>query len=230
MPGKKDKEDGAPVDKRIAWMEQKISGSLKIKAMDMKKFLENEDVRAQFSEFLDTADSRTLFIVQTPGQPLVARTTPPEEFKRKIVYFLKLTREKVCHQSWFNNPNCFHLKVSPENIVKIVSFGDMTPPAIDFLEVLANEVFLKLLTHPESMSKMNDVTVKEMLHRYHRFLAQIQVTIGLTKGKTILPIPQIDKVFFGGFIFLSPVRLPSVGFSGVCMQGINPVTVKTQQK
>eukprot|EP00667_Euglena_gracilis_P000150 EG_transcript_150 len=177
MPGKKDKEDGAPVDKRIAWMEQKISGSLKIKAMDMKKFLENEDVRAQFSEFLDTADSRTLFIVQTPGQPLVARTTPPEEFKRKIVYFLKLTREKV----------------SPENIVKIVSFGDMTPPAIDFLEVLANEVFLKLLTHPESMSKMNDVTVKEMLHRYHRFLAQIQVTIGLTKGKTILPIPQIDK-------------------------------------
>ena len=89
---------------------------------------------------------------------------------------------------------CSALQVSPENIPKIVTFGDMSPPAMDFLETLTNQVFLKLLTNPDNMSKLNDITVKEMLVRYHRFLAQIEVTIGLTKGKTLLPIPQVDKV------------------------------------
>ena len=42
MPGKKDKDDGAPMDKRIVWMETKMTSALKLKPMDVKKFLDNE--------------------------------------------------------------------------------------------------------------------------------------------------------------------------------------------
>lgn len=58
------------VDKRITWMEQRISNCLKLKAADMKKFIDSEENRAQFTEFLEQPDSKHLYVFALPTSTL----------------------------------------------------------------------------------------------------------------------------------------------------------------
>eukprot|EP00906_Rhabdomonas_costata_P031047 RCo043883 len=176
--GKEDRAgDAAPLDKRIQWMELRITTALRMKAMEMKKFLDNEEVRAVFADFLDTVDCAQLFITQNPGQPLQASTKPPTEVKRKMFYFVKAVREKI----------------SADNIAKQVLYGDLSASSLESLHLVATEVYAPLFGNPANLSKLPEVVTKEMLERYERFKAQIQVMIGLTKGKTLLPLPTIDS-------------------------------------
>ena len=87
--------------------------TLQVKSIDLKKFLDNEDVRACCAEFLDTQDTMVLYVLQPSGQPLTARTSPPEDFRKKLVYFLKLAREKVHLSSAFGMGPCLRLDVWP---------------------------------------------------------------------------------------------------------------------
>ena len=56
-----------------------------------------------------------------------------------------------------------------------------------------SQVFLNLFSAPESMAKVPEMVAKEIMERFNRFMAQIQVTVGLTRGKTLLPLPPITN-------------------------------------
>jgi len=165
------------MDKRISWMEGRIITALKAKSMELKKFLDNEDVRACFAEFLDTQDTLVLYVMQPPGQPLTASTTPPTDFKKKIVYFLKVARQKVEY----------------ETMAKLVTFGDLVPSPLESMELVSKELFLHLFSAPGSMASIPEITAKEIQERFMKFVAQTSVTVGLTAGKTLLPIPSIKN-------------------------------------
>jgi len=111
-----DKEE-LPADKRITWMEQRINASLKFRPADMKKFLENEDNRQQLTDFLDTPETRHLFVYAV-GTTYVARTEAPEDVKKKGMFFGKL---KSCKT-----------KINDEAQARTsVTFGDLAPDTLD---------------------------------------------------------------------------------------------------
>jgi len=54
-------------------------------------------------------------------------------------------------------------------------------------------VYLPLIANPANQEGWPDVISKDVIENYHRFLANLFVTIGLTKGKTLLPLPPADS-------------------------------------
>lgn len=45
------------------------------------------------------------------------------------------------------------------------------------------------MANPLNMSGLSDMVWKDMMEKLHNFLSKIYVTLGLTKGKTLLPLP-----------------------------------------
>jgi dynein heavy chain len=173
-------KEEVPADKRVTWMEQRINACLKFRANDMKKFLENEDNRAQFTDFLETTDTRHLFIYALPNGTYVARTEAPEEIKRKGMYFAKVTscKQKITDET--------HLRTS-------VTFGDLAQDTLENLNTLAKNFYMPLISRNRANTQwVPDVARPEFLEATHNFMAQLLVTLGLSQGKTLLPIPPIQ--------------------------------------
>jgi|TARA_B110000977_G_scaffold91364_1_gene121243 dynein heavy chain len=60
---------------------------------------------------------------------------------------------------------------------------------LEHLSILANEVFLPMLSNPLNQVGWPEVITKEVIDNLHKFIANVFVTIGQTKGKTLLPLP-----------------------------------------
>ena len=58
--------------------------------------------------------------------------------------------------------------------------------------MLAREVFLPMLTNPRNQVGWPEVITREVVENLHKFIANVYVTIGQTKGKTLLPLPPDD--------------------------------------
>ena len=70
-----------------------------------------------------------------------------------------------------------------------VIYGDFGDVPLEHLSVLAQEVFLPMLTNPRNQVGWPEVITKEVVENLHKFIANVYVTIGQTKGKTLLPLP-----------------------------------------
>jgi len=172
-----DKEE-LPADKRITWMEQRINASLKFRPADMKKFLENEDNRQQLTDFLDTPETRHLFVYAV-GTTYVARTEAPEDVKKKGMFFGKL---KSCKT-----------KINDEAQARTsVTFGDLAPDTLDALNTVTKQIYMPLIRTKANTTAVPDVARPEFMEATHTFLAQLLVTLGLSQGKTLLPLPPVQ--------------------------------------
>ena len=107
---------------------------------------------------------------------------PPEKFRKKTLCFLKLTETEL----------------SPENVDRAVIYGDFGDVPLEHLSVLANEVFLPMLTNPANQVGWPEVITKEVVENLHKFIANVYVTIGQTKGKTLLPLPPAEAGMSSG--------------------------------
>ena len=107
---------------------------------------------------------------------------PPEKFKKKTLCFLKL------------NP----VALTPNNVNQEVIYGDFGDVPLEHLSVLAQEVFLPMLCNPRNQVGWPEVITKEVVENLHKFIANVYVTIGQTKGKTLLPLPPTDGGAAGG--------------------------------
>lgn len=71
-------------------------------------------------------------------------------------------------------------------------YGDLGDIPLEQLSAVAQEVFLPLLSNPRNQDGWPEVVTKEVLENMHKFIANVYVTIGQTKGKTLLPLPPAD--------------------------------------
>jgi dynein heavy chain len=102
---------------------------------------------------------------------------PPEKFKKKTLCFLKLNA----------------VPIAPGNVNQEVIYGDFGDVPLEHLSVLAQEVFLPMLCNPRNQVGWPEVITKEVVENLHKFIANVYVTIGQTKGKTLLPLPPTDS-------------------------------------
>ncbi|ESS67196.1 hypothetical protein TCDM_04102 [Trypanosoma cruzi Dm28c] len=174
----KGEKEEAPIDKRVQWLEQRIITAIKAKPVDTRKLIDNEESRAQINEFLDTADATHLYVYQSSGGILVARIEPPEELRKKGIYFTKTKRERISDDQ--------HMKT------KIV-FGDLCPDALSGLNSMTRNVYAQLIKREKkNVSQVPDVAVAELMDDTNGLLAQMLVTLGLSQGKTLLPMPPVQ--------------------------------------
>lgn len=71
-------------------------------------------------------------------------------------------------------------------------YGDLGDIPLEQLSAVAQEVYLPLLSNPRNQDGWPEVVTKEVLENMHKFIANVYVTIGQTKGKTLLPLPPAD--------------------------------------
>merc|ERR1711871_22929 len=66
------------------------------------------------------------------------------------------------------------------------------PSPFENLELLANEIFLPVLSNPNNQSKWGEVPTREIMDKFHNFLSSTTIICGQIKGETRLPMPPID--------------------------------------
>lgn len=63
---------------------------------------------------------------------------------------------------------------------------------LDGINLLCNEVYMPVLGNPLNLFGWSDLVSKDLMDRFHVFLAFASVTLGHSQGCTILPLPPTD--------------------------------------
>lgn len=100
----------------------------------------------------------------------------PSKGKGKILLFVKLSACSITKSNIHNEITVLELGANP----------------FEHLELLANEVFLPVLSNPDNQAKWGEVPTREILDRFHNFLSSTTILCGQIKGETRLPMPPID--------------------------------------
>ena len=110
------------------------------------------------------------------AKELLCFDTPDPKQKKKMLYFLK--------------PN--KVALTSENIATEVMCGDLQPGVLQHLFDTTSDVYLPLLTNTHNQSGLPEVVMKDVLEFMHKLVNSIYVTIGHSKGETLLPLPSME--------------------------------------
>jgi len=80
----------------------------------------------------------------------------------------------------------------PAGIAKEIVFMEVNRPILENLYNVCTEVFLPVLGNPVNMVDWSELVSKDLMDKFHNFLAHTFVTIGQVKGRTQLPLPPSD--------------------------------------
>jgi dynein heavy chain len=109
--------------------------------------------------------------------PPTQATLPVGKLKRKTVYFLKVAPGPL----------------PKEEFEKKIVHGDLCESALEQLSLLAQEVFLPMLCNPHNQAGWPEMVTREVMDNLYKFSASACVTVGLSKGQTLLPVPPVGK-------------------------------------
>ncbi|GBF97683.1 flagellar outer dynein arm heavy chain beta [Raphidocelis subcapitata] len=164
----------APKDVRADWLRDRVCSSLKVRDEQVQKLFLG-DAKAALAAFLDEPETRRLLVFYD-GKDLLASTKPLPKFKKKAVYFVKKSA----------------VKLENDTIGKEVLHGELTDAPLETLAAVAQSVFLPLLSSAQNQEGWPDVVAREVTENVHNFVANVKVSIGESKGQTLLPLPAAD--------------------------------------
>ena len=125
-------------------------------------------------KFCEDENNRMLVVPETMKMDNLLPSKLP---KGKVLLFIKLNNEVLTEKN-----------ISKSLIVQEV--GGTTP--FENLELIANEVFLPVLSNPQNQAKWGEVPTREIMDKFHNFLSSTTIICGQIKGETRLPMPPID--------------------------------------
>lgn len=82
--------------------------------------------------------------------------------------------------------------ITEENIQSSIIFMEVDKKILEGLHLVCNDVFMPVLGNPLNMIGMSDLVSKDLMDKFHVFLAYTCVTLGHAKGRTVLPPPPTD--------------------------------------
>lgn len=136
-------------------------------------------------DFLST-DGRLLYLFavqNSSGVPISYLADPPASIQRKIVLCLRARSPKGLPEP---------LEITMKNIEEEIIFMELNKQILENLHLICNEVFMPVLGNPLNMVGWSDLVSKDLMDKFHGFLAHTYVTIGQVKGRTLLPLPPND--------------------------------------
>jgi dynein heavy chain len=110
-------------------------------------------------------------------------------------------------------PEC---EVTEDGIDSQIVLLEMAKGVMDMLNAYCHSVYLSILTNPVNQRGWSDLISKDLMDKYHVFLANLHVTVGLMRGQTLLPLPPREAVQDVGTISASGsgVTVPPAGGTG----------------
>jgi dynein heavy chain len=139
------------------------------------------------ADFL-SEDGRSMFmfaIQNTTGVAVSYTVEPPAGLKTKAILVLRARSPKM------PNPDD-NIVLDASNIDNEIIFMEINKGIMDNLYQVCNEVFMPILGNPVNMVGWSDLVSKDLMDKFHVFLAHTYVTIGQIKGRTLLPLPAND--------------------------------------
>lgn len=135
--------------------------------------LDEESNKLVLEEFVREPESRLLFVSMSGAERLTCALEVPTSIRRKAVYFLKT--------------HAITDILRPTDLSTKVLCCEVSEAALQTLQLLSQEVFYPLLSNPSNRSGWSGPTAKDVMLRLGGFLAQLTMTVGRSKGRTILP-------------------------------------------
>jgi dynein heavy chain len=128
-------------------------------------------------------------ILNNTGVALTFTTEGQQNLKGKALLVLRARSPKIVNPL---NPEDENLTLDSSNIGTEVIFMEINKAFMDNLYHVCNEVFMPILGNPVNMVGWSDLVSKDLIDKFHIFLAHTYVTIGQIKGRTLLPLPAHD--------------------------------------
>ena len=116
-----------------------------------------------------------MFVLLTGETALATLEVPPlDKFKKKGIVLLRIGKEPL----------------TQKNITKDVVIFEITKNILEHLYDTFQEVFSPVLQNPQNQACFTELITKDLMEKFNNYIAQVYVAIGLTLGKTWLPLPS----------------------------------------
>lgn len=172
------------VEARTLWTLNRLMVLLGIRAEKADKFVsgfntEETSARA-IARFMDDPECPACYFAPTSESVSCTIDLPSAQQMRKKVVAMHRSSPEV--------------QISKENLAESVIIMEMTKNVMDLLNMYCQSVYLSTLTNPANQAGWSDLIAKDLMDKYHVFLASLHVTVGLMKGHTWLPHPPRDAL------------------------------------
>ena len=159
------------------YLSARINSSLKPKSEKLAAIWATDESKVIVDEFISSKEPAALFVMINAKEDLVVSKTAPKisEVKRKSLFFCK-----------GSDP------LDESNVRSTCQSGDFTGNPLEHLLSITQEVYFPLVTTVENQDGWPEVISKEVTENMHKFLASLYITMGSTKGRTLLPMPPAN--------------------------------------
>lgn len=105
----------------------------------------------------------------------LANEPPPlSKYKKKGFIILRVGKEPL----------------TEETVRSDIIFVEMTNNLLEHMYMFCNEILGPVMQNPDNQAGWSDLVTKDLMDRFNNFVAQNYVMIGLSKGRTLLPLPN----------------------------------------
>lgn len=176
-------------DPRVTWILRRMALLTGVKMDKFDKFAQNfnadDNSQRALARFLAEHDVPFCFFF--PGAETVTcncQDVPTATMMKKKIIVVHRTRMDT--------------DITKDNMNEAVIFLEITKNVMDLLNMYCQSLYLSILLNPANQRGWSDLIAKDLMDKYHVFLASLHVTVGLMKGHTWLPQPPRDALPTGG--------------------------------
>lgn len=172
-------------DPRVEWVLGRMSALMGVRPEKYDKYIQTflgeqacmqailsflEDPDVAFCFFHPTADS---VIANSSDFPTVA------QMKKKVIAMHRAKRG---------------IEISKDNLAESVVILELSKNVLDLMNSYCHSIYHSTLMNPANQRGWSELISKDLMDKYHIFLANLHVTVGLMKGHTWLPLPPRDAL------------------------------------
>jgi dynein heavy chain len=147
----------------------------------------SEEHKAILAKFFDPSGrTQYLFAIPAGADSLRFQLEVPDKetlLKHRKIVMAQRTRKPAPGEE---------LVITEENARAELLFSECNKAVLENLYKLCHDVYLPVLGNPANVSDMSELVSKDLMEKFHTFLAHTYVTIGSVKGRTQLPLPPKD--------------------------------------
>jgi dynein heavy chain len=175
-------EGGAKeIEPRLKYIISRAMASFQIakSKIDKVKSSLNENTVKSLDQFLNNDDVPFVFFFPGAETFEAMREFPAtNQLKKKCL---------LAHRSSLNT------HITKDNYMEKVLFMEFSKTTVWNLHILSHSVYLTVLSNQANQRGWSDLICKDLMDKYHVYLANLHVTSGLMEGKTLLPLPQKES-------------------------------------
>ncbi|CAL1159620.1 unnamed protein product, partial [Cladocopium goreaui] len=168
-------------DERTLWVLRRVSTIFAVRKEKQERFLQlfGDDApsRTTLQTFLHEVEVPAVFFHLSPnGESCSASSDLPTaaQMKKKVLALVRSKHEVEIDIGLAQRP---------------VVFIELAKGIMDLINSYCHSVYLSVLMNPANQRGWSDLISRDLIDKFHSFLATLHVTVGLMKGQTLLPLP-----------------------------------------